>query len=65
MPSYEVTFQVFGTLTTTVEAEDFEQAKEKAYDSAYVPSLCYQCSNEIELHDDVGEIIDIYKVEED
>lgn len=52
---YHVIFEVYASTTVTVEADSEEQARDKAYKEVG-PSLCHQCSNELNI-DDVGEIV--------
>ena len=42
MPKYKVHFTGYASWGATVEAEDEEEAVDKAYDAA--PSICAQCS---------------------
>lgn len=60
MPQYRVTFLVDASVSILVDAENEEQAKEKAWEEASSPTLCHQCSDELE----VGDITELHSVEE-
>lgn len=64
MPRWYVCLQLFGSLSITVDAETEEEARAKALDEAYVPSLCWHCAKHIDLHDEVGDILEITLEEE-
>ena len=57
---YRVIFTVDATCSVEVEADSEEEAKEKAWEEASAPTVCHQCSNELE----VGDIMDCIDVEE-
>jgi hypothetical protein len=59
MPKYHVTFIVDATTYVQVEADNEEQAKEKAWEQVDHPCLCYQCSNDLE----VGDIVELHSCE--
>lgn len=58
MKKYNVAVQVYATMYMTVEADSEEEAREKAEQEAYEPSLCYQCSDEVEI-DGLGEVVSV------
>lgn len=41
-----------------VEADSEEEAREKAESEVYEPTLCYQCSDEVEI-DCLGDIVSV------
>ena len=51
MPKYRVTMLVDATVDVVVEAESEEEAKDKALINAYAPTLCHQCSDDLEVGD--------------
>lgn len=63
MPKYRVVYTVDATASVTVEAENEQQAREKAEASAdmVAPGLCWECSSKIDLGDAL-EIIDAIAV---
>ncbi len=50
MNTYRVYFATEASSVVTVEAEDRDDAIDKAYERHYV-SLCHQCAHEVELGD--------------
>lgn len=58
MNRYSVMFTVDASVTVDVDAENEEQAKERAWAQVSSPSVCHQCSREVE----VGEIMDLVEV---
>ncbi len=54
MKKWGVTLIVDASIHIEVEAENAEEAKDKALSTAGSPGLCYQCSREL----DVGDVID-------
>lgn len=62
MKKYGVTFIVYSSMTIEVEANSEEEACELAEKKAYEPSLCHQCSDELEV-DSVGDIVQVIEIE--
>jgi len=60
---YAVYFQVNGTKRVVVEADNKEQAAEKAGERADV-CLCHQCSHELDI-DGTGEVLEVEVLDED
>lgn len=60
MKSYRVTLTVDATTSVNVEAENEEEAKQKALEMATCPGLCRQCSDELDLGD-IQEAIAAYE----
>lgn len=56
---YRAFFTVATTCSVEVEADSEEAAEEKAWELVDVPSLCWQCSRQL----DVGDILDMVEVE--
>lgn len=50
---YMVCVLIDASKTIEVEAESPEEAKEKAMNEIGVPSICHQCSREVELGDPI------------
>lgn len=61
LKKYSVAIKVNATMYVEVEADSEEEAREKAWSEAYEPSLCHQCSDEMEI-DGLGEIVGIDEV---
>jgi len=59
MKKYLVRIPWHCTFLVKVDAEDENEAKEKAETSAEYPSLCHYCSEEIEI-DEMNDDIDIH-----
>lgn len=51
MAKFLVTFLIDASKTIEVDADDEEAAKTAAWDVIDVPSLCHQCSHEIDMGD--------------
>lgn len=60
MEKYSVCFSVDATTIVKVEASSEEEAKEKAWREVCAPSVCCQCSREIEI----GEVLEAIEVVE-
>jgi hypothetical protein len=61
---YLVYLKIFRTMDVEIEADTPEEAREKGESEAYVPGLCWQCAQHIELSDEPGEITAIEEVED-
>lgn len=61
MAKYSVSIQVYATMYMKVEADSEEEAREKAEKEAYEPTLCWQCSDEVEI-DGVGDVLSASKI---
>ena len=48
---YLVTLIVDASIRVEVEADSKQEAYDKALDNAFTPSICHQCSREIDLGD--------------
>jgi hypothetical protein len=59
---YFVTFEVYASTVIEVEANSENEARDIANEKCYCPTLCHQCSNDIEVSD-IGEIVDIQEAE--
>ena len=62
MAKYEVILLVDATITVVVNAENEDDAKEKAMDTAAPPALCHHCSEQLSVND-VSEAIEAYIIE--
>jgi hypothetical protein len=60
---YRVWFTVYASTAVEVDAENEEEARQKAEEVVYRPSLCHQCSDELEMGD-VGDIFEVEEIEE-
>ena len=54
---FDVTLLFTGSTGITVKAVDIDEAVEMAHNKVGYPSLCHQCSDEIELGDYYGELV--------
>lgn len=51
MSRWQVVITVDASICVEVEADDAEQAKDRAWEQASVPGICHQCSDDITLGD--------------
>jgi hypothetical protein len=58
---YRVLFTVGATVQVEVEADNEEEAKEKAWEVAEAPCLCHSCADQVET----GDLIEICSVEKE
>jgi hypothetical protein len=59
---YLVAFEVHGTHIFEVEAESAEEARQIAQDEACDPTVCHECSDEVDGLN-LGEIVDVWERE--
>lgn len=60
---YAVHFNVYASQVVEVEADNEEEAKEKAIDKFEPVCLCHQCSDLVDIGDD-GEIVEVTNLDE-
>lgn len=60
LKKYYATFTVDATTSVEVFASSKEEAEEKAWNEIGRPSICHQCSREM----DIGDIMDLVECEE-
>lgn len=58
---YRVLISVDATVSVVVDANSEAEAKEKAMEVADRPSICHQCSDQVEI----GDLIDVLDVVEE
>jgi hypothetical protein len=63
MKKYSVDFVVYASVAVVVEAESEEEAREKAEAEVTEPTLCHQCSDEVEICS-IGDITSVSEIEE-
>ena len=52
MPEYTVTFTTVASVNVRVEADDVDDAIDKAWDDAAI-TLCHQCARKVEVGDEL------------
>lgn len=62
MPKYAVTLLVDATKTVIVEAASEAEAEELALEHANSPCLCHHCSEQVDVGEFTGGIVEIHEL---
>ena len=60
LKKYSCSFSVDASIVVEVEAHTKKEAKEKAWEKAYAPRICHQCSRGLS----VGDVIALVEVDD-